>query len=187
MKRKVSREEISQKYDLKDLLGYVPSARQKELFATILINKMVNRTAGGEDINREDFAEYSPEYAQKKGVTTSSVDMILNGDMLKSIHDDSSKNIVEIKIADDQVDKAYGHISGMKGHPTIKNGKIRDFFGFNDKKDIIDAVLATDQAKGEALSPAKRKASTSEGLTVRDVRRAIFEEISIDFFGGDDG
>jgi hypothetical protein len=146
MKRKISKSEIFQEFDLEDLLGYAPSKRQKELFADLVIDKMVERTVEGKDINNRKFRRYTKDYAEKKGVTTSSVDLTLTGDMLNSISDKTSGK-VKVEIAKDETPKAYGHISGMEGHPIIKNGKVRDFFGFKSKRQINDVLKEVDGAK----------------------------------------
>lgn len=146
MKRKISKSEIFQEFDLEELLGYRPTAKQKELFADLVIDKMVDRTIQGKDINNRKFRRYSKDYAEKKGVSTSSVDLTLTGDMLNSISDKTSGK-VKVEIAQDETPKAYGHISGMEGHPIIKNGKVRDFFGFKSKRQISDVLSRVDEAK----------------------------------------
>ena len=145
MKRKISQSEIYQDFDLEDLLGYSPSNKQKSLFTSLAIDKIIDRTVEGKDINSKKFIPYNQEYADRKGVIASSVDLVLSGDMLNSIESDNSK--VRIEVDSSQTDKAYGHISGMKGHPTIKKGKKRDFFGFKSKKDIEGILNEVDSVK----------------------------------------
>lgn len=130
----------------------------KEAVGQAIIDKIVERTQSGIDKNGRQFRSYSKEYMQslefKVAGKSSLVDMTLTGDMLSSI------NIIEqtprtITIGFDDPNenaKAYGHISGMKGHPTIKNGKVRDFFGlptgelnkiadeFKDQVEVIESI-----------------------------------------------
>jgi hypothetical protein len=91
--------------------------------------------------------------------------LTLSGDMLSSL------NIVEqtaktITIGfDDATEnaKAFGHISGMQGHPTIKNGKVRDFLGLPDKelksiaRDFEPDIKAISSVKSSTASTFEQK------------------------------
>lgn len=183
-KREISQGEIKQEFDLEELLGYEPSKKQKEMFGQILVNKMVSRTASGDDVNNENFLPYEEKYAEKKGVTINAVDLILEGEMLKDVfhHSDHRSNIVTLEIDESSLGKAYGHISGMEGHPTIKNGKKRDFFGFVNKAEILDAVLAVQDLKDDKAIRKAKFDEKREGMGASEIRKAIFEEIKIEFF-----
>lgn len=154
LERKISREEISQEYDLEKLLGYTPSARQKEIFVNLILDKMIERTTNGKDINSKKFKAYTKEYAERKGVPRSSVDLVLSGDMLNTIKEKKTGK-VKISIADNELDKAYGHIKGMEGHPTIEKGKVRDFFGFKSKRQINDVLKEVDSLKDVNAQPTE--------------------------------
>lgn len=71
--------------------------------------------------------------------------MQLTGDMVQSITVlDSSETKLKIGIDDtEQAAKAYGHMTGMKGHPTLA-GKVdaRNWFGWKDSEliKIADAI-----------------------------------------------
>jgi hypothetical protein len=141
LKRKISEDEISQTFNLKTYLGKTPTAEQKELFYELAVEKMVDRTVGGDDVNNKKFLPYEPDYAKAKGVPVDSVDLVLSGDMLQSFDEESqSKDHVKIEMASDQTGKAYGHLSGFKGHPNIKKKKKRDFFGFKRKDDLEEII-----------------------------------------------
>lgn len=179
MRRKISEEQVYQSFNLKTLLGQTPSQAQKELFYELAVEKMVDRTTSGNDINGNRFKPYSPQYAEQKGVDVNSVDLILNGDMLDGFKEGSTKNIVRIEMQSDQTEKAYGHITGMKGHPTIKKGKVRDFFGFKDKKDLDDIV-----SQVKSIAPTDPDAPVErENLEMFDLAelRAAVQEIDLDF------
>jgi hypothetical protein len=62
-KPKYSLKEVSQKFNLKKLLGYEPSEKQKELFYELAVDKMVDRTTSGIDIDGKKFKPYTKEYA----------------------------------------------------------------------------------------------------------------------------
>lgn len=133
MERKISEEEVSQTIDLSELLGREPSLEEKIEFADAFRNEVIDRTQSGKNINNRNFKGYTEDYADFKG--SNQVDLTLFGDMLNAIDTDISGNNVSIKITDtEQATKAFAHITGYKGHPTIPNGKYkRDFFGLNRK------------------------------------------------------
>lgn len=185
MRRKISENEIYQSFNLKTLLGETPSQAQKELFYELAVEKMVDRTVSGNDINGSKFKPYSPAYADYKGVDVNSVDLVLAGDMLDGFKEGSTKDIVRIEMQSDQTEKAYGHISGMKGHKTITNGKVRDFFGFkkeSDIKDIIKEVKSIGDKKQPAPAPPDEpiERETVDMLDLSELRAAV-NEIDLDF------
>ena len=165
-----STKKVAQKFNLKDLLGYKPSEAQKELFFNLAVDKMVNRTASGRDISGRSFTPYSESYAEKKGVSRNSVDLILTGDMLGSFESSSTQpNMVEIKIEGEEAPKAYNHDVG----DTLPR---REFFGFNSEDDLADVVREVDSIRGD----------TTQDRGVLDLvalRRAVQETISVEFEG----
>lgn len=182
MKRnRLSQDEISQSFNLKKLLGYSPSEKQKKLFYELAVDQMVQRTAGGDDVNGKKFKNYEPEYAKQKGVSVDAVDLILSGEMLNGFEQGSSKDTVKISMQSDQLGKAYGHISGMKGHPTIEKGKVRDFFGFKNEDDLKTILTVVDSAK-EDFNKGKNVMSQERKTQVDlvDLREAI-TSITLDF------
>lgn len=149
LNRKISENEIKQKFNLKKLLGYSPNDRQKQFFYDLAVNKMVRRTSEGNDVNNQKFPEYNQDYADEKGVIASSVDLILTGNMLNSFEQGDGKNSVEISIRDDQTGKAHGNITGSYGKPKGNKAKARDFFGFKDSDELKDVVSQVDLLKTE--------------------------------------
>lgn len=170
-----SKREVSQKFNLKELLGYSPTDEQKRLFYELAVTKMVNRTADGKDIDGNEFEPYSEAYAEKKGVSRNSVDLILEGDMLSSFEQSlERRNIIKIKVEQGlQTLKSYNHNVG----DTLPR---RTYFGFNDESDIEDIVRQVDRAKGQ-----KRDDSEPQGqarTNMADLRDAI-NSISASFEG----
>ena len=143
MKRKLSQSEIYQEIDLGDLLGRTPTRDEAQAFAQEAIERIIERSQSGVDVNGRQFKEYTKEYAEEKGVSRGDVDMTLFGDMLLSIDSRISGDRVRIEIPSGEAPKAYGHISGFKGHPTIPQGKYkRDFFGLtkDEAEQIAESV-----------------------------------------------
>lgn len=174
---KYSKSEVSQRFNLKELLGYEPSERQKKLFYDLAINKMVQRTANGNDIDGGEFQPYSPQYAKKKGVSVNAVDLILTGGMLESFEDSQTrqKNILKIKVASgEQTLKSYNHNVG----DTLPK---RTYFGFNDPSDLEDIVSRVNQERGQE-STRKAQESQQRPMTMADLREAV-NVIDLDFEG----
>jgi hypothetical protein len=166
-----NQKKVAQKYNLKEILGYKPSEAQKELFFNLAVDKMVNRTANGVDINGRSFTEYSESYAEKKGVSRSAVDLILTGDMLNSFESNKSQpNMVEIKIEGGvNAKKAYNHDYG----DTLPK---REFFGFNSEDDLADVIREVDSIRGgRGREPGV--------LDLVALRRAVQETITVEFEG----
>jgi len=143
LKRKLSQSEIYQEINLGDLLGRTPTRDEAQAFAQEAIERIIERSQSGTDVNGKQFKEYTKEYAEEKGVSRGDVDMTLFGDMLLSIDSRISGDRVRIEIPSSESAKAYGHITGFKGHPTIPQGKYkRDFFGLsrNEAEQIAESV-----------------------------------------------
>ena len=176
-KKSQSQKKVSQRYNLKELLGYKPSREQKELFYNLAVDKIVNRTANGKDINNSNFTPYSESYADKKGVSRNAVDLILTGDMLSSFEENQAQpNMVEIKI-EGGVDakKAYNHDVG----DTLPK---REFFGFNRESDLIEIVQSVDSIREVPDAPTGENIR-SRTLDLVALRSAIQDTITIEFGG----
>jgi hypothetical protein len=172
---KYSKSEVSQKFNLKKLLGYEPTDYQKELFFELVAERIVERTSNGKDINGSKFTRYSEDYAEKKGVSRDSVDLILEGDMLQSFEPEAQKNIVKIKMADGvETLKAYNHNVG----DTLPQ---RTFFGITKDNELKRIIKAVDQEK-----PSKSEKTTTErAVDLAELRRAIQETIDLEIEGFD--
>lgn len=168
-----SKSKIYQVIKLKQVFGYSPDEAEKRLFFNEAVNHIVRRTTTGKDRFNKRFTRYNKTYAKNKGVTRSSVDLTLTGRMLNSFEDSIKKDNLHISIASDQTPKAYGHISGFKGHRYIRNGPVRDFFGLSveEAEKIKDKV-----AKGE---PSGSSSGETTEITALDVAalRNLFEGV----------
>ena len=172
---KYSKKEVSQRFNLKELLGYEPNEDQKKLFYELAVDSMAQRTLNGNDINGDSFEPYSEAYAKKKGVSINSVDMVLTGDMLSSFEDSQSKfqkNIVKVKIEDgDNTLKAYNHNVG----DTLP---ARQFFGLKEVGSIVDKV---DSLKNTTRKERKQK------IDLASIRSALNNiRIETEGFDGED-
>lgn len=162
MQRKLSQSEIYQEINLGDLLGRTPTRDEARAFAQEAIERIIERSQSGQDINGKQFKEYTKDYAEEKGVSRGDVDMTLFGDMLLSIDSRISGDRVRIEIPSSETPKAYGHISGFKGHPTIPQGKYkRDFFG-----------LTRDEAE-QIAEFVKDESFTEDRFNIADILSAI--------------
>lgn len=135
---KLSQDEVSQEFDLNELLGMDVSDDDGlvEAVGQFLIDRIVERTQEGKSSDGSKFAKYSASYKDslefKAFEKSSNVNMTLSGDMLSSLTIISSKN-GKIKIGWDDPEnnaKAYGHMTGMEGHPVLEGiTPKRQFFG----------------------------------------------------------
>lgn len=151
MKISLSKDEVKQEINLASLFGRNPTQSEAEAFFEAAKELIIERTQSNKDINQKQFKDYSDKYAELKGVSVDEVDMTLFGDMLEAIDYDFSRGKLTLKIDDDNAIKAYAHMTGYEGHPTITNGPKRKFFGL--KKDeaqaIAQGVIGTDELERE--------------------------------------
>jgi len=159
-KIKLEKKEVSQSFNLKSILGYEPSPKQKEMFGDLVSDYIVDRTLSGNDINDRRFTKYKPEYADQKGVTRDSVNMTLTGDMLESIQDETDANVIKVKVGSG-VDtlKAYNHNTG----DTLPK---RTFFGVKSEKQIGNIISQVDQNR-----PARNALEVLKGITLSTATR----------------
>jgi hypothetical protein len=161
-KPKVSLKAIEQEIDLKEIFGVDLSEADglKKAIGQVLLDKMLTRVEGGQGIGGVKLkSPYSKVYSDSlefkaAGKSRGSVNMSLTGDMLAGIDFEDSGNKITFKIAEDQVEKAYNHITG----DTVPR---RPFFGFTaaELKEIkrefaprIKEAVKRDEAGGsEAL------------------------------------
>lgn len=139
-KTKLSEESVTIDIDIEKLLGSAASNREvRETFYQAAYDKMIERIDSGRDVNGKLFSKYSKSYKDSLAFSafgkSSTVNLQLSGDMLNAI--DLQKQ-TEKKLTvgfNDQTEnaKAYAHMTGFKGHPTL-DGKVkpRVFFGWSD-------------------------------------------------------
>jgi len=139
MKIKLSEDEVSQEIDLKKTLGDVSGVDSvTEAFAQALIDKMVDRTQSGRDVNGKLFPKYSKSYTESLGFkvfgkSKGDVNMTLTGDMLASIEPEIDQGKLKLSVTgSENITKAFAHMTGYKGHPVLAGKPKREFFGIND-------------------------------------------------------
>ena len=155
----ISLSELSQEIDLESYLGRKPTKSEKASFAALAQATIEERTLDGKTINGGKFKEYSKAYAEFKGVTRSSVDLFLEGDMLESIGRRSSKEkagtVFMQMVKGLQTKKGFNHTSG----DTVPK---RNFFGVTDSeaRDIANEIK--DSTVTKKLSITALKAALDE-------------------------
>jgi hypothetical protein len=146
-------DEVSQKINLREIFGSDVDAKTLSKFAEMAIDYIIERSQSNKDLNGKPFAQYSKDYALFKGVSRNDVDMTLSSDMLLSIGFEVDGSKIKIKVGDDEVGKAYGHMTGFKGHPFISGPK-REFFGLRDEEVIS---IASDLIGKKKIKKDKRE------------------------------
>lgn len=143
---KYKRSEVSQTFNLKELLGREPTDRDRQEFVRKITELMRDRTLGGNDIEGAAFEIYSKDYAKRKGVSRDSVNLTLTGTMLSSIISEPvRKNLVKIKLESSQSKKGYNHCVG----DTLPK---RTFFGVKeeDAREVVQDIVPA-QTIGDLL------------------------------------
>jgi hypothetical protein len=99
---------------------------------------------------------------------------MLSGDMLGSIDFDDSDNEIKIAIAGDQSLKAYGHMTGFEGHPTIPQNKYkREFFGITERE-FRDNILP--KFKSDLTEVETEERPDTQGQLIERIRASdLFE------------
>lgn len=146
-KPEFSLDEVSQTFNLEELLNREPTEADKSEFLERAIDIIVERTQSGKPLggHGSKFANYSKKYAEWKGVGVSDVDLTLSQDMLESINgEDLGRGEIKIKVGDgdDETKKAYNHNVG----DTLPK---RTFFGLTKKeaKTIASAIGVTKKTR----------------------------------------
>ena len=135
---KFSKKEVSQKFNLKTLLGvdFSKDPDLRDQIGQAIIDKIIERTASGKDVRGRDFKAYSKEYKSsddfKDYKSSSKVNMELRGRMLDDIDILSqSANMIKVGFEDElETLKAFNHNIGQ----TVPR---REFFGIQ-KKELAD-------------------------------------------------
>jgi len=145
--RKLSKSNVSLKINLKDLLGDIVNDEDtRAAIGQRAIDIILERTSEGRDANGRRFKKYSKDYMKSDEFIafgkTETPNLALSGDMLglMTIVEESPSQITISWEDDEQLPKAYNHITG----DTVPQ---RDFFNLNKKeteqlkrfaKDLID-------------------------------------------------
>lgn len=141
-KTKLSESEVSVEIDIKKLLGSTAKSKEvRESFYELAYEKMIDRINSGRDVNGKLFSKYSKSYKDSLAFSafgkSNTVDMQLTGDMINSIQlEKQNDNVLKVAFSDDlETKKAFAHMTGFEGHPTL-DGKVKPrlFFGWSDKE-----------------------------------------------------
>lgn len=151
---------VYQKFDLEDIFGvsFFGQTALKEAIGQRIIDKMVDRTKSGVDINGKPFRKYSKKYIESPkfkafGKSPSKVNLTLTNAMLGTL-DVFSTGANEITLGwEDSVEneKAYNHNAG----DTVPQ---RQFFGLtnnevkqikNEFKDDVKKALEVKKTEGK--------------------------------------
>jgi Holliday junction resolvase len=184
--RSLSESRLTQDIDLGELLGRAPTSSEMREFEVELLEVIIGRTQDGIDVDGDKFTKYNPAYAEKKGVGVSDVDLTLMGDMLLAMETQRRGNSVRIQIDGDEAAKAYGHVSGFKGHPYIKDGPKRDFFGITDEE-ARTLANKVDQGGEESLDLGSLFATVAAANIARqeqDVLQRVLNNIGLNADSG---
>ena len=170
-----SQSEISQEIDLAEIFGRSPTTLERDRFLQEAVERIIERTQSGKDVKGKDFKSYTKDYAELKGVSRGDVDLTLFGDMLLAIDGESDGDRVRLRIDGEEAAKAYGHVTGFKGHPTIPSGKYkRDFFGLTNE----EAETIAESVRDERADVAREQLSAaSPSLNITEILRNIGLEI----------
>lgn len=178
------------KVNLDEMFGerFKTNQSTREAIGQAVIDKIVERT---QELNVDKFGKSLGRYsdAYKKSLDfkvskggQSEVNLTLTGDMLASltIIEQTDRTITVGFDDSDQNAKAYGHISGMAGHPVL-DGKVkkRDFMGL--PKSEINAIANEFEDQVRTIDEIE-DAETREDLD-RAVLRLI-EEVEGEIEGG---
>ena len=146
----------------------------RDQLAQAVIDKIIERTEKGKDINGEPFEKYSTKYKQsdefKDFGKTSKVDMTLRGRMLDDVDIISeTTNTVKIGFTDElETKKAYRHNSGDKGMTK------RQFFGVTEKE--VNAIKKEFASELKEKKPEEPKRTIGTLLTELGTLGSIFGE-----------
>lgn len=172
--RVISKSQIVQRIDFEEFFGVDLSSHRglKLAIGQALLDRILERTADGIDVNGDKFPKYSDAYKKSLpfkawGKSAGDVNLELTGQMLGTLDfiNEGSNDLTLGWDNEEQILKAYNHITG----DTVPK---RDFFGANQAD--IDAVAK--QFEGE-LSRVRqnREEETQERRAAVTDALAIFE------------
>jgi phage gpG-like protein len=145
----------------------------KEAIGQAIIDKIVERTQDNLDKNNKSLGSYSKSYRSSvefeilKGAKRA-VDLTATGDMLAALTiTKTTPQTITIGFNDtEQNTKAYGHISGMEGHPVLE-GRVqkRDFMGLPDEElNKISADFAFDVEQIDRIQNATTRQELDQAV-----------------------
>lgn len=181
--------QVKLKINLDDLFGERLDLNRstREAIGQAIIDRIVERTQSGVDKFGKSMGSYSPTYKKSlafqvtKGGETQ-VNLTQTGDMLGSltILEETPRTITIGFDDSEQNAKAFGHISGMQGHPVL-DGKVkkRDFMGLPAKD--LNAIASKFERQAKRVD-AIESAQTRDQLDQAVLN--LVDEVSGEIEGG---
>lgn len=182
-------DEVSQEIDLSEY--GIEDDVTALLIGQDMIDLIKERTREqNKSVHNRSLADYSDSYIESDefeafNKSENDVNLTLTGDMIDSL-DVISYSPTKIKIGwEDELNnaKAYGHITGMEGHPWLE-GKVkkRDFFGVSksDLEKIIskyavnDVELKDEKTVGEIFNLLNELDNQTSNKTIEQLLGDIF-------------
>lgn len=165
--------------DLNELFGSDVDDVLSERVGTEIRDQIVSFAEDGRNARGKSFKKYDEDYIESEefraaGKSENDVNLTLYGDMLSQLEVIRIENgLVTLGWEDaTQNAKAYAHMTGFKGHPTIKNGPKREFLVVSNK--LLDDVR--DQYIEEVGGPRDSDKSTLDALSIFRTARQIEED-----------
>lgn len=144
----------------------------------MIYDLIVARTLNGYDKDNKKFSKYTKNYADKKGVGVTDVDLVLEGEMLDELRvkiEGKKLTIGYPKISKQLAGKVEGNILGTYGNDKPLPGKARDFLGVS--KDDLEIILDSfEQTKDEETNITDADIEQ----IARDAAREILGDIDFD-------
>lgn len=126
--------------DLNELFGAEVDQALAEVVGTEIRDQIVAFAENGRNAKGKSFKKYDEDYIESEefraaGKSENDVNMTLYGDMLSQLEIiRNEQGVITLGWEDStQKKKAYAHMTGFKGHPTIKNGPKREFLVVSQK------------------------------------------------------
>jgi hypothetical protein len=140
-KSNLKKDDVSIEIDTESLLGSsAKDASVKETFFQLAFDKMLERLDNGIGADGKKLGKYSTAYMNSLEFAAfgkdKTVNMQLTGGMVNSLQILKSTNTkMKVGFEGEESVKAYAHMTGYQGHPTL-DGKVapRKFFGWTDSE-----------------------------------------------------
>ena len=139
-RKTLSKNEVSQTFNLVEIFGKPIPEDLVISFGQSIIDHIIDRSSEGFDVNNNQMQSYSGSYADSlpfiaRGKSKNEVNMRLRSNMMYDM-DILEATPTSLKIGFKSTlenNKAYGHMTGMEGHPVLDGvTPKREFFGLND-------------------------------------------------------
>lgn len=158
--------DVTKKIKLKRKLSKIKDSDLRreaaEEIGQYLVDHILDSVGSGKSpVDGSNFKKLTPAYKKQKSKISGSskANLELFGDMLDAVEYKYNESTGELEVGvfeeSGEADKAYGHNTGFRGHPTIKNKKYKRQFIANTKQnfqgtqDTINDILEEYASKME--------------------------------------